>query len=155
MIKNKKSAIFAERIKMAIEEERRINNNVFKVGDESSNVKSLLSLSVQSANPNRDVTSLTHINYDMDVCSRHTKRKDLIRTAILLATSRNTDAQENLIEIVSARIGRIRDKEFVQISKMLSVKPDKIEEQVNNFLCLHINGYEELYNKYNNKSFAI
>ncbi len=149
MINSKKRAAFAETIKLAIAEDRRVNNNVFKVEGESAKVKSLLSLAVQSAKPEHDTISLTHINYDMDVCSRHTKRKDLVRTAVLLATSRNTTAQENLIQIVSTRLGRIRDKEFHEISKLLSLKSDDLTQQINTFLCLNIDGYEELYNKYN------
>jgi hypothetical protein len=152
---NDKQRLFAQRVKQAIEDERRVNNNIFKVQDENSRVKSLLSLAVQSAKPKHDTDSLAHINYDMKVCSKHTKRKDLIRTALLLATSRNTSAQENLINVVSDKIGRIRDKEFHEISKLLSVKPDSIAQQINQFLCLHINGYSELYNKYSHKYYGL
>ena len=155
MITSKKRAAFAEKIKLAIAENRRVNNNVFKVEDESSKVKSLLSLAVQSSKPVHDTISLTHINHDMDVCSRHTKRKDLVRIAVLLATSRNTTAQENLIEIVRTRLGRIRDKEFHEISKVLSLKSDDLTQQINAFLCLNIDGYEELYDKYNPKYYGL
>lgn len=151
---NDKQRLFAQRVKHAIEDERRVNNNIFKVGNENVKVKSLLSLAVQSSKSNHDTDSLAHINYDINMCSKHTKRKDLIRTALLLATSRNTTAQENLIQVISDKIGRIRNKEFHEISKLLSVKPDNVAKQINGFLCLNIVGYKELYDKYNYKYYG-
>ena len=129
----------------------RINDNLLKVSDESSDVKSLLSLSVQSANTERSrctPTSAIEVLNDINLHSRSTSRHDLLRTAIILATSRNTQAQENLIEVIRFRIGKVKDKDYKFIADLISLKNPKIVERVNDFLSYYLQGFEDMHKKY-------
>ena len=98
---------------------QRINENLLKVKNESSQVKGLLSLDVQSARQNEYSYNSAHsVNDELHTHARFTKRKDLLRTSILLATSRNTEAQQNLVDVISLRLGRIKDKDYKYIAEI-------------------------------------
>ena len=132
----------------------RINSNLLKVKNESSEVKSLLSLAVQTSKPENfkhDPQSFNQICYDMYTHTSRTDRKKLLRTCILLATSRNTIAQENLIEVISKHIGKIKDKDYLFIANLISLKDAREVELVNDFLGYYLDGYTELHNKYCSK----
>jgi hypothetical protein len=84
----------------------------------------------------------------MNIQTLYTSRKDLLRTCIILATSRNTVAQENLIDVISARLGRIKDKDYHYIAELIHLKDAKIVERVNDFLSYYLIGYDEMHKKY-------
>lgn len=128
----------------------RINENLLKVKNESQDVKSLLSLSVQSAKTDGRFTKTTAIEMlnDINLHSRSTSRHDLLRTAIILATSRNTQAQENLIEVIRFRIGKVKDKDYKFIADLIYLKDPKIVERVNDFLSYYLQGFEDMHKKY-------
>lgn len=128
--------------------DRRINSNIFKVEDESPNVKSLLSMAVSASKLNCKTDKYKQLCYDISFQSRHTKRRDLIRTLLLLATSRNESAKTILIEIINLRIGAIKEKEYIAIAKVLRKKEDCLANHINEFLCYNVNGYNELHNKH-------
>ncbi|MFQ6724371.1 MAG: hypothetical protein ACLRFE_03465 [Clostridia bacterium] len=132
----------------------RINENLLKVKNESPKVKSLLSLSVQSSSIN-NCEYTNSILGDINLASRTTTRTDLLRTVIILATSRNTIAQENLMEVLRIRIGKINDKDYKFIANLISLKNPHIVDKVNNFLCRNLNGYADLHNKYFYKYYGI
>lgn len=134
----------------------RINENLLKVKDESSDVKSMLSLGVQSSNIGAHHDASTHIDIlnNIDIYSRHTSRHDLLRTAIILATSRNTLAQENLIDVVRLRLGKIKDKDYKFVADLIYLKNPIIVDKVNKYLCLNLPGYDEMYRKYYKQYYA-
>ena len=129
----------------------RINQNLLKVKQESKNVKSLLSLGVQSSLPKTETRSTSSTSPVIDdICynSRRTSRKDLLRTCILLATSRNTQAQENLINVIRIRLDKIKEKDYKYIADLIYLKDPIIVEKVNAFLCFNLEGYMELHKKF-------
>ncbi len=128
----------------------RINDNLLKVQDESREVKSLLSLGVQSAKSNDDKCIDYHYNihHDLNLSATFTSRKDLLRTCILLATSRNTVAQENLMDVISIKLGRIKDKDYRYIANLIYLKDVRIVNRVNNYLSLNLEGFSEMHKKY-------
>lgn len=136
----------------------RINNNLLQVKDESRDVKSLLSLAVQTSKPNKykhDPHGFNQICYDMFIHTKHTDRKNLLRTCILLATSRNTVAQENLIEVISKHLGKIKEKDYIYVAELIYLKDSKIVEQINDFLGYYLEGYTDLHNKHGAQYYAI
>lgn len=135
----------------------RINENLLKVKTESGDVKSLLSLSLQSSKTKTEYNTIEHNPFyaDMSVYSYKTNRKDLLRTCIILATSRNTIAQENLIEVISTRLGKIKEKDYKYIANLISLKDPYIVEKVNDFLSYHLNGYHEQHRKYYNQYYGV
>lgn len=134
----------------------RINENLLKVKNESSDVKRLLSTSLQSAKTKSELNDISHNPFyaDMDIYSRHTNRKDLLRTCVILGTSRNTTAQENLIDVIKLRLGRIKEKDYKYITDLISAKDPYIVEKVNDFLCFHLDGYREHYRKFYNQHYG-
>ena len=136
----------------------RINQNLLKVKNESHEVKSLLSLGVQTSKPHRDkygVKTFYDIYKDLDLCANCTCRKDLLRVCILLATSRNTIAQENIIDVVSTKLGRINDKDYKYIAELIHLKDSMIVEHVNDFLSYYLDGFADLHKKYYNQYYGI
>lgn len=130
---------------------RRINQNLLKVKNESHEVKALLSLGVQTSKPRRDkygVTTFYDIYKDLNLCASCTSRKDLLRVCILLATSRNTIAQENIIDVVSIKLGKIKDKDYKYIADLIHLKDARIVEHINDFLCYYLDGFADLHKKY-------
>lgn len=129
----------------------RINDNLLKVRDESSEVKSLLSLGVQTTKPNNskyapnDDFSIFH---DLNLAATCTSRKELLRTCILLATSRNTVAQENLMDVICLKLGRIKGKDYRYIANLIYLKDARIVETVNNYLSQNLEGFNEMHKKY-------
>ncbi len=137
---------------------RRINENLLKVKDESSEVKSLLSLGLQSTNPDRckyDSSSFNEVFSDINMYSYYSSRRDLLRTAIILGTSRNTQAQENIMSVIRIRLGKIRDKDYIFIADLISLKNPVIVDKVNAYLCQNLEGFEEMHNKYFKQYYAI
>lgn len=132
---------------------RRINDNLLKVEDESSQVKSLLSLGVNTSSDNSQLVE-DSLN-DMDVYSRHTTRNDLLRTAIILGTSRNTYARENIMNVLRIRLGKIKDKDYKFIADLIYMKNPQLVERVNNYLCQNLVGFSELHGKYFKKYYSI
>ena len=133
----------------------RINENLLKVSEESSDVKSLLSLGVLSSKSgkNKRGKNLSQCVIDelnASMYKNHIKRKDLLRTCILLGTSRNTKAQQNLIEIISKRLGEIHEDDYKFIAKLIYLNDDEVVSKVNKFLCSHIIGYQALHHKFYN-----
>ena len=128
----------------------RINDNLLKVQEESSEVKSLLSLGVQSSKSNDDKCPDFHhsIHHDLNLSATCTSRKDLLRTCILLATSRNTVAQENLMDVISIKLGRIKDKDYRYIANLVYLKDVQIVNRVNNYLSQNLEGFSEMHKKY-------
>ncbi len=136
----------------------RINNNLLKVEKENRSIKHLLKLAIESANPDKcryDYNSFNEIYHDINVYSRCTDRKDLLRTCILLATSRNNLAQENLIDVIRLRLGRITDKDYKYIANIIYLKDPAIVEQVNDFLGYYLDNYTDLHRKYYKKYYGI
>ena len=136
----------------------RINENLLKVAGESTSVKSLLNLSVQTARPGHDKygpNSRYDVYQDMNLCASCTSRKDLLRTCILLATSRNTVAQENLMDVISIRLGRIKDKDYQYIASLIYLKDTNIVDRVNDYLTYNLSGYEDMHKKYGSKYYGI
>jgi len=133
----------------------RINENLLKVKNETPNVKSLLSLSLQRAQVKHEYSpaSSDSLN-DLNLAARFTCRKDLLRTSILLATSRNTAAQENLIHVISKKLGKIKDKDYLYIAELIHLKNPEIVERVNDFLSYYLEGFEQMHKKYINKFYA-
>ena len=129
---------------------RRINDNLLKVKDENSDVKRLLSVGTHSAKAyiNDDLCSYNDALNDIDVYSRCTSRVDLLRTCIILATSRNSEARNNLMEVIRIRLGRIKDKDYKYIANLIHLKDPKIVERVNNYLSHNLKDYYTLYRKY-------
>ena len=132
---------------------RRINDNLLKVENESSQVKSLLSLGVNTSSDNSQLVE-DSLN-DMDVYSRHTTRNDLLRTAIILGTSRNTYARENIMNVIRIRLGKIKDKDYKFIADLIYLKNPQIVERVNNYLCQNLVGFSELHGKYFRRYYSI
>ena len=134
----------------------RINENLLPVKDEHGKVKSLLSIAVNSAKSiqNNDFTSYQNDLNDIDLYSRHTKRSDLLRTCIILGTSRNTEAQENLISVMRVRLGKIKEKDYREVAKLISHKDPMLVEKVNNFLSAKLVGYAELHRKFYNEYYG-
>jgi len=127
----------------------RINENLLKVKHENRDVKTLLSLGLQTTKPatndhNSDSSTTDCLNYN----TLRTSRKDLLRTCILLATSRNTQAQENLMGVIRIRLGKIKEKDYKYIAELIYLKDPTIVEKVNNFLCFNLEGYRELHKKF-------
>lgn len=136
----------------------RINQNLIKVKNESHEVKSLLSLGVQTSKPRRDkygVDTFYDIYKDLDLCASCTNRKDLLRVCILLATSRNTIAQENIIDVISVKLGKIKDKDYKYIADIIHLKDATIVEHINDFLSYYLDGFETLHKKYYNHYYGI
>ena len=132
----------------------RINENLLKVKNEAPEVKRLLSIGVQSSKIKYDkygASCCRSVLGDMDNYARYTSRTDLLRTCILLATSRNTTAQENLIHVISIKLGKIREKDYKYIATLLCTKPTAIVDRVNDFLGYYLEGYTDLHNKYGSK----
>ena len=132
---------------------RRINDNLLKVENESSQVKSLLSLGVNTSSDNSQLVE-DSLN-DMDVYSRHTTRNDLLRTAIILGTSRNTYARENIMNVIRIRLGKIKDKDYKFVADLIYLKNPIIVDRVNNYLCHNLIGFSELHSKYFKKYYSI
>jgi len=135
----------------------RINNNLLKVKDQPSEVKSLLSLAVQTSKPEKykhDYVGFNQINFDMIKQTGRTNRYDLLSTCIILATSRNTTAQENLIEVIGKHLGKLKDKDYKYIAEQICLKDSKTVAQVNDFLSYYLDGYAELHKKYIDKYYA-
>ena len=128
----------------------RINENLLPVKDENGKVKSLLSLAINSSKAiqNNDYASYNDAINDINLYSRRTDRKDLLRACITLGTSRNTEAQENLISVLRIRLGKIREKDYKYIANLISVKDPHIVEKVNKYLCFNLEGYHELHRKF-------
>jgi hypothetical protein len=136
----------------------RINENLLKVKDESSEVKTLLSLGVQSTNVDKckyDTNSFNEVFNDINMYSYYTSRSDLLRTSILLATSRNTDAQQNIMNVIRIRLGKIRDKDYKFIANLIYLKNPVIVDKVNTYLCYNLEGFEEMHNKYFKRYYQI
>lgn len=130
---------------------RRINENLLTVKDESQDVKHLLKLSLQTADPlkyDRGSRSITDAYGDLDFYSLYTSRKDLLRTAIILATSRNTVARDNLMDVVSLRLGKIKSKDYKYMANLIYLKDPIIVEKVNTYLSRKLSGFYEMYRKY-------
>ena len=128
----------------------RINENLLKVKNENTNVKALLSTAVEASKPeyDLDILNLNSIYDGMVNTCRRTKREDLLRTCIILGTSRNTQAQENLICVLRAHLGKIKEKDYKYIADLIYLKDSAIVEKINNFLCYNLYGYNELHKKY-------
>lgn len=146
MIKNRQTFSLSLDLNQIINERRRVNNNIFKVEDEKHLPETFAE---QNCKPTHEASFHVHIS------SHRAKRKDLISTALTIATSCTTVAQENIMDTISVRLGKIKDKEYRQIAKELSLKEDEIAEQINEFLCFYINGYEALHNKYCPKYYGL
>ena len=137
---------------------RRINDNLLKVKNESSDVKSLLSLGLQTTKSYNDTVEINFHSsafQDLNLCATFTSRKDLLRACILLATSRNTMAQENILEVIRIKLGKIKDKDYKYIAQLIHLKDPRIVDHVNDFLCYHLNGFVEMHKKYGNHYYGI
>ena len=124
----------------------RINENLLKVKDEPAEVKSLLSLGVQTSKVGHE--QYGHIQHDLLTSARFTSRKDLLNTCILIATSRNTVAQENIMDVVRIRLGRIKDKDYRYIANLIYLKENAIVDRVNAYLSRNLVGFSEMHKKY-------
>lgn len=136
----------------------RINENLLNVSQESENIKNLLKLSLQTVDlphPSTDSTFENDAYHNIDFCSRCTSRKDLLRIAIILATSRNTVASENLIHIVSNRLGTIKDKDYRYIANLIFLKDKRIVDRVNKFLSHKLKGFFNMHCKYYKEYYLI
>ena len=136
----------------------RINDNLLKVKDESSEVKNMLSLGLQSTNHDRckyNSNSFDEVFGDINMYSYYTYRSDLLRTSIILATSRNTEAQENIMNVIRIRLGKIRDKDYKYIANLIYLKNPIIVDKVNDYLCRNLVGFEEMHHKYYKKYYGI
>lgn len=131
----------------------RINENLLKVKDESADVRKLLKLSLHTTGD--DSLKTTHAFGDIDFCSRCTSRKDLLRTAIILATSRNTEASENLMDVIATRLGTIKDKDYRYIASLICNKDKVVVERINNLLSFKLNGYFDMHCKYYKQYYGI
>lgn len=128
----------------------RINNNVLKVKDEPSEVKSILSLGLQSAKHDADFS----IVHDLNLAASCTSRKELLHVSMLLATSRNTVAQENIMNVISIKLGRIKDKDYKYIANLIYLKDDETVLRVNNYLSNNLEGFDEMHKKYRKNYYA-
>lgn len=140
---------------------RRINENLLKIKNEDSEVKSLLSLAVQTSKPQNytnDAVGFNQISFDMSKQTRNANEYNLLRTCITLATSRNTTAQENLMEVIDrcliSRYGQIKKRHYEYIANLISLKDPQVVSKVNDFLCENLAGYAELHAKLGNKYYA-
>ena len=129
----------------------RINNNLLKVNDESSQVKTVLSLGLQTSKPTVD--NFTAFK-ELDFVARRTEREDLLRICILLATSRNTVAQENLMDVISIKLGRIKDKDYKNIADLIYLKDSQTVDKVNEYLSNKLEGFSEMHRKYHKTYYA-
>ena len=133
---------------------RRINENLLKVEDESSQVKSLLSLAVESSHISKYGSFLEPNNICKEIYKlcRHTKRNDLLRACVILGTSRNKLARKNLIKPIRSQLGTIRKKDYITIAELIYLKDNETVEKVNKFLCKNLDGYsywhDQLYQTY-------
>ncbi|MBQ7797938.1 MAG: hypothetical protein IJ371_02320 [Clostridia bacterium] len=135
----------------------RINENLLKVNEQSCQVKSMLKLGLQTSNPvqHEVPTSIYDVLSNLDSMSYYTSRDNLLRTAIILGTSRNTIAQENIMNVIRERLGKIKDKDYLFIANLISLKDPVIVDKVNAYLCQNLEGFSELHKKYYNKYYIV
>ena len=143
----------------------RINENVLKVQNESENVKGLLSIAVRHSKVDdktdvcyeyikgygyikKYIKHKTDAHTDMLARVGQLSRDELLHTALLVATSRNKEAQQALISAISRKLGRIDENEYVEMAEYIYNKQPKIANKVNDFLNKHIQGFQEQHQQY-------
>lgn len=147
MIRNEQNFITSQSLNQILNERpKRISNDEFKPADGNVNSVSSQNLNTLSAKPNHEASFiLADVNV---IASKRMNRDDLINTAISLATSCTTVAHENIMDTINIRLKKLKNKEYLSIDKKLSEMATEEAEQINDFLCSYINGYEALYNKH-------
>ncbi len=136
----------------------RINENLLKVNNESRYIKRLLNTSVQTSKSHKDKygQDFRHsLFHDLNLYATYTSREDLLRTCIILATSRNTVAQENLMDVIKLKLGRIKEKDYIYIAKLIYLKDTKTVEHVNDYLSFYLEGFEDCHKKLYKKFYGI
>ena len=84
---------------------------------------------------------------DIDLSTCCNSRQDLLRTSILLATSKSTEAQQNIINVISQKLGKIKEKDYKFIADLVLANGRISTSQLHSFLCDHIEGYQKLHKK--------
>ena len=123
----------------------RVNNNLLKVNDESSEVKTILSIGLQTSKPTTDNFNVFN---ELNFAAACTKRKELLRLCVLLTTSRNTVAQENIMDVIRIKLGRIKDKDYKYIADLICLKDTETVDKANDYLSNNLEGFSELHKKY-------
>ena len=144
----------------------RSDNNILKVKDESEDVRALLNMAVtysrMNENPYKvDKKTYLSINHKQDIYREvsnkafSVSRNDLLRLAIILATSRNITAQTMLMNEVSLKIRSIGVKDYRYMAKIISKQNDSIAEEINKFLSEHLRNFKKYHYKYFNDYYGI
>ena len=128
------------------ERPKRISNDEFKPAYGSINSASSQNLATSSDKPNHEASFIVS---DIIVASKRMNRKSLIETALSLANSCITIAHQGIMDTINIRLKKLKNKEYIGITKKLSEMATKEAEQVHDFLCSYIDAYRILYNKYN------
>ena len=117
-----------------------VSTNLLKVNDENSEVKTI-SIGLQTSKP--DIDNFNVFN-ELNFAAACTKRQELLRLCVLLTTSRNTVAQENIMDVIRIKLGRIKDKDYKYIADLICLKDNETVDNLSN----NLEGFSELHKKY-------
>lgn len=127
--------------------------NAINVKNESERNKRLLKEVVYYSNLDVDDDNevmdkcITLCNLEDELCNSN--REDLLHLAILSATTVNDKARRVIIDNVSMKLGRIKNKDFNTVLTLLKpCKDNMLRLQVHEYLSQNLEGYGDLYNKY-------
>lgn len=134
--------------------------NAIKEGEQSQEVRALLSMAksytraserVIEVSPGKYTSQKADIEAEVAklvfiMSQNKSGREDLLRTAIICATTKNEEAQEILMSNISRRLGTITQEDYDYIAMTLIKCEDRnIIEDVNMFLSKHLKGFEQLH----------
>ena len=93
-------------------------------------------------------------NVEDELCK--SSREDLLHLAILSATTVNDKARRVLIDNISMKLGRIKNKDFNTVLSLLKPCKDRmLVVKVHDYLSEHLEGYADMYDKYCISKFGI
>ncbi len=129
------------------------NRNAINVKNESERNKRLLKEIVYYSNLDADNDNEV-IEKCVALCNLedelyNTSREDLLHLAVLSATTVNDKARRIIIDNVSMKLGKIKNKDFNTILSMLKkCKDPTLVLRVHDYLSQNLQGYNAVYEKY-------
>ena len=134
--------------------------NAIKVGEQFQEVRALLSMAksytraselVIEVSPGKYTSQKADIEAEVAklvfiMSQNKSGREDLLRTAIICATTKNEEAQHLLMSNISRQLGTITQEDYDYIAMALMKCGDRtLVFHANNFLSQHLKGFEQLH----------
>ncbi len=150
----------------------RINNNLIEVknakpehknkftNNECNNVKRILHAGLETTKPywqTRGSRSKRTPEQELAILIEFgsSSRKDLLRVAVLLGTSRNEEVRDTIMKHLKQSLGFIDENDYKYITEMIYKKDPIIVDQVNQYLCNNFRGFKHWHEVYFDKYYGV